>query len=191
MTRSRWLCGRSGNRDAEKPGFHHKTEDKHEPARTPHIPLASSQTRWFGLATRCGSARSTRLVVERMGVITPPSETISCLINADPAVWKACMDDMPSPPQVLHRALYAVAARSGAETTSIHVGLRWMIMTFPAARAVGAATGRRWNSISVRGNRPGASPSDMHWDHVRLGLLVDGARERLRPCHGRLPRRGG
>jgi glyoxylase-like metal-dependent hydrolase (beta-lactamase superfamily II) len=109
------------------------------------------------------------------GVISPPSETMAT--NADPAVWKAWMDDMFLPPEVFDWALNAVVVRSGAQTILIDAGLGVEYPDFPRAGRLGLrldAAGIDLESVTD------LVLTHMHMDHVG-GLLVDGVKERLRP----------
>jgi glyoxylase-like metal-dependent hydrolase (beta-lactamase superfamily II) len=98
--------------------------------------------------------------------------------NADPAVRAAWLEDMFLPPDVLDWALNVVVVRSGGRTVLIDAGLG-VDPDLDLPRA-----GRLAQRLEAAGIDP-ASVTDvvlthMHMDHVG-GLLVDGAKERLRP----------
>ena len=109
------------------------------------------------------------------GVISPPSESMAT--NADPAVYKAWMDDMFLPPDVFDWALNAVVVRSGTQTILIDAGLGVEFPDFTRAGRLGLrldAAGIELESVTD------IVLTHMHMDHVG-GLLVNGVKERLRP----------
>lgn len=109
------------------------------------------------------------------GVISPPSQTMAT--NADPAAWKAWLDDMFLPPEVFDWALNAVVVRSGGQTILIDAGLGVEYPDFPRAGQLGLrldAAGVDLESVTD------LVLTHMHMDHIG-GLLVDGVKDRLRP----------
>jgi glyoxylase-like metal-dependent hydrolase (beta-lactamase superfamily II) len=109
------------------------------------------------------------------GVISPPSDSMAT--NADPAVYKAWMDDMFLPPDVFDWALNAVVVRSGTQTILVDAGLGVEFPDFTRAGRLGLrldAAGIDLESVTD------IVLTHMHMDHVG-GLLIDGVKERLRP----------
>jgi glyoxylase-like metal-dependent hydrolase (beta-lactamase superfamily II) len=99
--------------------------------------------------------------------------------NADPAVRAAWLEDMFLPPDVFEWALNVVVVRSGGQTILIDAG----IGADPGLNLPRA--GRLVQRLEAAGIDL-ASVTDvvlthMHMDYIG-GLLVDGVRDRLRPC---------
>ena len=114
------------------------------------------------------------------GVLSLPGAMLGH--NADPAVRAAWLEDMFLPPDVLEWALNAVVVRSGGRTILIDAG----IGVDPGLNLPRA--GQLVRRLEAAGIDL-ASVTDvvlthMHMDHIG-GLLVDGVRDRLRPCEFR------